>query len=74
MEIITLPPEEHKRWKNAVQPLWDKFVSENEAKGLPAKKLVEDLRSRSEKYSTLTPDQIWEKVNKQPTRGIIDGM
>jgi TRAP-type transport system periplasmic protein len=74
VEIITLPPEELKRWKNASQPLWDKFIAENEAKGLPAKKLVEDLKSLSEKYSTLAPDQIWEKVNKQPTHGMIDGM
>jgi TRAP-type transport system periplasmic protein len=74
VEMITLPPEELKRWQKGNQHLWDKFVADNEALGLPAKKLVEDLVVRSAKYSTWTPDQIWEKVNKEPIPGIIDGM
>lgn len=39
----TLSSTELKKLGQAVAPLWEKWISEKEAKGLPAKKIVKDL-------------------------------
>jgi TRAP-type C4-dicarboxylate transport system substrate-binding protein len=74
IETIVLPPAELGRWKTAVEFLWEEFISKNEAKGLPAKELVNNLRTLSAKYFTWTPDQIMMHVKENPIPGIIDGM
>ena len=74
IQTITLPPQEMARWKTAVEPLWEDFIAKNEAKGLPAKELVKDLRALSVKYSTWTPEQMMRQVREHPISGIIDGM
>ena len=74
VETITLPPQEMARWKVAIEPLWEDFIAKNEAKGLPAKELVKDLRALSVKYSTWTPEQMMRQVREHPISGIIDGM
>jgi TRAP-type C4-dicarboxylate transport system substrate-binding protein len=71
---IILPPAELARWKAAVEPLWDEFITENEALGLPARQLVKDLRGLSQKYSTWTQEQLMKEVMEHPMPGIIDGM
>jgi len=50
IKFYTPSSAEAARWKEAVRPLWDKFINENEAKGLPAKKLVEELKELAKKY------------------------
>ena len=44
IDIYTPPDEELALWKRTVAPVWDKWIKEKEAKGLPAKKIVEKLR------------------------------
>ena len=41
----SLPPTEMDKLKRLLAPFWDKWIAENEAKGLPAKKAVDDLYS-----------------------------
>ncbi|MDR2743953.1 MAG: TRAP transporter substrate-binding protein DctP [Desulfovibrio sp.] len=72
VEFIDLPEEEKAKFRNAVQPMWQKFIDDNEAKGLPARKLVEELRSLDAKYSAMSPEQVFEEVSKRPMQGIID--
>lgn len=43
IEFFTPGGSEASRWKQAVAPICDKFINNNEAKGLPAKKLMEEL-------------------------------
>jgi len=43
-EIITLPDEEHERWRRAVEPVIDEYVSEIEKKGVPGKEAIETLK------------------------------
>ena len=74
VETITLPPEELARWKTAVEPLWEEFITKNEALGLPARQLVKDLQALSQKYSNWTPEQFMKQVKEHPIPGIIDGM
>jgi TRAP-type C4-dicarboxylate transport system substrate-binding protein len=74
VEIISLSPAEFAKAQKMVEPLWEEFIKKNEAKGAPAKQMVEDFRSLSKKYSSWTPQQLMKKVTDEPIRGIIDGM
>ncbi|KRB70645.1 TRAP transporter substrate-binding protein [Noviherbaspirillum sp. Root189] len=74
VKVIHPSPEELERWKKAVEPMWEDFIRENEAKGLPARQLVSDLRSLTRKYSTWTPEQLMQAAIDDPVKGIIDGM
>jgi TRAP-type C4-dicarboxylate transport system substrate-binding protein len=74
VEIISLSPAEFDKAQKMVEPLWEEFIKKNEAKGAPAKQMVEDFRSLSKKYSSWTPQQLMKKVTDEPIRGIIDGM
>ncbi len=49
--IYYLPESERARWVQAVQPVIDAWVAEMEAKGIPGKAMVADLRALLEKYS-----------------------
>lgn len=74
IKVITPPPEELARWKAAVEPMWEEFITENEAKGLPARQLVADLRALTKKYENWTPQQLMQLAKENPVHGIIDGM
>ena len=43
-EVIYLSPEEVERWRAKVQPLYEKWIAEREAKGLPAKQVFDEAR------------------------------
>jgi TRAP-type C4-dicarboxylate transport system substrate-binding protein len=49
-KVITLPPEELKRWEEHYQPILNKWVAENEAKGLPARAVLDEVFKLKEKY------------------------
>ena len=72
IETITLPPAELERWKATVHPVWDKFVADNEGRGLPAKELVKDMKALNEKYSAMTWDDLMKKTIENPPQGLID--
>lgn len=74
IQIVAPSPKEMERWKAAVEPLWTRFIEENEAKGRPARALVADLRALVKKYETWTPEQLMKEVTERPVRGLIDGM
>lgn len=74
VKVIKLSPEELAKWQAAVEPLWEKFIEENEARGLPARQLVNDLRALTLKYASWTPEQLLKEATDNPVRGIIDGM
>lgn len=44
-EVIYLSPAEKEKLAQLYAPIWDKFIAEREAKGLPAKKFVDELYS-----------------------------
>ena len=74
MLIQQLPPAELARWKAAVEPLWQKFIDENEAAGRPARALVADLRSLVQKYEGWSDKQLMKSVTEDPVHGLADGM
>ena len=49
--LITLPPEEVARWKDAAQPVIDEWVADMNSKGMDGKGLLEEARSLIAKYT-----------------------
>lgn len=76
VEIIFLDPEEKKRWVGVGDSVWDRFIVENEKKGLPARQFAQDFRASAAKYNAMSIRQIREYVAdpKNTIRGIIDGV
>ena len=74
IQTITLPPQEMERWKATVMPVWEDFVKKNEAKGLPAGPLVQEMKTLAQKYAPWTPEQFLKQATEHPIHGIIDGM
>ncbi|MBI2832408.1 MAG: TRAP transporter substrate-binding protein [Chloroflexi bacterium] len=44
-EFVTLSAAENKRWSDVLLPITDKYVSDLEAKGIPAKKVIEEIKA-----------------------------
>ena len=49
--IYTPPKEEKARWVEAVTPLYEEWIADREAKGLPARAFIDDLLKLAEKYN-----------------------
>ena len=49
--VYYLPEDEKARWKEAVSPIYDKWVADKEAAGLPGRAILEDLRALRDKYA-----------------------
>ena len=51
LERVALDPGELERWKEiGGKPLWDKWVTDMEAKGLPGQKILDGTLKLAEKY------------------------
>lgn len=72
VEMINLSEAEKERFRKAVAPMWERFIKNNEAKGLPAKQFVEEFRKLEKEFSKLTPEQALEYATKNPAPGIVD--
>lgn len=48
--IYTLPPEERQRWAVKLKPMEEDWVKSMDAKGLPGRQLLSDLREAIKKY------------------------
>lgn len=49
--FVDLSPAEIKRWKETLRPIWDKWVANAEAKGLPGKAFLQEAQNLSAKYA-----------------------
>jgi TRAP-type C4-dicarboxylate transport system substrate-binding protein len=50
-EFYTLPAEEEARWREAVAPLYDEWITDREAEGLPAQAFFDDILELAAKYN-----------------------
>ena len=50
-ENINLTPEERSKWLALGKPVWEKWVQQMEAKGLPGQKVLDETIKLVEKYS-----------------------
>ncbi len=72
VELIELSEEETQRWRQRLVPLKERFIAENEALGLPAREVVDDLEQLAAQYAHLTNAEILQRVTEHPVEGIID--
>ena len=47
---FTLPPEERQRWAIKLKPIEEEWLKNMEAKGLPGRQLLSDLREAVKRY------------------------
>jgi len=60
--LYYLPDEERAKWIATTKPIWDKWVSSVEAKGLPGKQMLEDAQKFAKQYKYKAPDPEIEKI------------
>src|SRR5262249_11652228 len=48
--IYTVPPEERQRWAAKLRPIEDEWLVGMDAKGLPGRQVLKDLREAIKKY------------------------
>ena len=71
VEVIEQTPEERQEWVDAVQPLEQRFIDENERLGLPATAFVREAKERAAVYADWTDQELWDHVSARPVEGII---
>ena len=49
--FTTISPEEKKRWTDAIEGIRDKWVKDMAARGMPSKKIMEEMIKLSDQYS-----------------------
>jgi TRAP-type C4-dicarboxylate transport system substrate-binding protein len=50
VEVITLSAEEKAKWDKLLEPITQKWIGDNKAKGLPAEQIVADIKSFSKNH------------------------
>lgn len=50
-EIIVLSPEEIDKWKRICRPIWDKWLADMEARGLPGEAVLNEAKRLLKKYT-----------------------
>ncbi len=71
IEVTEQTPEERQAWVDAVQPLEQRFIDENERLGLPATAFVREAKHRAAGYDGWTDQQLWDHASANPVQGII---
>ena len=71
-EMIELDEAERLRWRDAVASLKERYITQYEAEGLPARAVINAMESLSAEYASLTNTEINDRVWNSPIQGIID--
>ena len=71
IEITDHTPAERQAWVDAVRPLEQRFIDENEALGLPATAFVREAKERAAGYEGWTDQALWDQIEARPVQGII---
>ena len=50
VEVITLSAEEKAKWDKLLEPITEKWIEENKAKGLPAEQIIADIKAFSKTH------------------------
>ena len=72
VQINTLSDKEMARFREAVSPVLERFITENEKRGLPVREMLKDIEVLKEKYKDLSPEGALELVTQNPIQGIIN--
>ena len=71
IEITDHTPAERQAWVDAVRPLEQRFIDENEALGLPATAFVREAKERAAGYEGWTDQALWDQIEARPVQDII---
>jgi TRAP-type C4-dicarboxylate transport system substrate-binding protein len=71
VETIALDEPELKRWREAAKPVVEEWAAASEKIGKPARKLLEEIRARAEKYAKMNDDDLFRLAIEQPVSGLI---
>lgn len=71
-ELLEISDDERQAWADAVLPLEQRFIEENEQLGLPATAFVREAKARSARYANWSDQQLWDHVSAYPLPGVID--
>ncbi|MBI80047.1 MAG: TRAP transporter substrate-binding protein DctP [Pseudomonadota bacterium] len=72
VNITNLSDKELNRWKKKLAPLKENILKKYESDGLPARALVQNMESLSNKYNSWTNEKINSLILNSPIQGIID--
>jgi TRAP-type transport system periplasmic protein len=70
VEMISLPPAELTRWRTLSAPVVEKWATDLEKEGQPARALLADVKRLSDKYGSMSPEELMKLSIEQPVRGI----
>ena len=71
-EPINITANERQAWVDAVQPLEERFIAENEKLGLPAEAFIREAKARSARNIGWSDQELWDHVSDHPVPGVID--
>lgn len=72
VDVSDPTPAERAAWVEAVRPVEQRFIDENEALGLPAAAFVAEAKERAAAYAGWSDQDLWNHVAERPVQGIID--
>ena len=72
IEILQPTSDEREAWVEACRPLEQRFIEQNEARGLPAEAFVREAKLRAASYEGWSDDELWDQVAERPVQGIIE--
>ncbi|MGX1309271.1 TRAP-type C4-dicarboxylate transport system substrate-binding protein [Amorphus suaedae] len=70
MTYNEIDPAEFKRWQEKYDPVIKAYIEEGEAKGLPTRQLVADIRAAVEKYGKMNRSQLMMETINNPASGV----
>ena len=70
-ELLEISADERQSWADAVRPLEQRFIDENERLGLPATAFVREAKERSARYAGWSDQELWDHVSANPVPGVI---
>lgn len=70
MEFHTIAPDEWKRWTALYEPVIEKWIKEREAKRLPARALIADIRKLVAHYGKMSYSELMHDTIKNPAKGL----
>ncbi|HVZ51168.1 MAG TPA: TRAP transporter substrate-binding protein DctP [Pseudolabrys sp.] len=70
IEFHQIAPDEWKKWQAHFEPVIQEYIKEKEAKGLPARALVADIRALVAKYGTMSLADLMAESVKDPAKGV----
>ncbi len=70
IEFHEIAPQEWEKWQAHFEPVIEQYIKDGEAKGLPTRALVSDMRQLVKKYGNMSLDQLMMEAVKNPAQGV----